>query len=86
MSINYSLLHIALMHYNKDISNLLISYGSDIFAKKNYGMTALHFAYESSFKRAIKLILSPDVDANLENDFVLTALQTAVQKGINDLI
>lgn len=49
-------------------------------------MTALHFAYKSSFKRAIELILSPDVDANLENDFVLTALQTAVQKGINDLI
>ncbi len=76
----------AASYCEKDIVELLLSYGADANLQTDEGSTALMFASTKGSKEIVELLLSHGADANLQADDGVTALMCAASHNHGDIV
>ena len=64
-----NLLHIAAQLGDVNTIALLVDAGVNINQKGDMGFTALHYAYDGKYSRAIEFLLAHGASAEIENEF-----------------
>ena len=72
-------LHRAASEGHKEIVELLIAKGADVYAKANqFGGTPLHFAANNGHNEIVKILIAKGAEVNAKNDLSFTPLDTAI--------
>jgi ankyrin repeat protein len=74
-------LHIAAMHNNKDVLQLLLTNKAEVNSRERNGATPLHIAAMMGNKEIVKLLLVNKADVNARDEYGATPLHLAAQKG-----
>jgi ankyrin repeat protein/beta-lactamase regulating signal transducer with metallopeptidase domain len=80
-----TLLHLACMRTNKEITHVLIDNGADVGARDNAGATPLHMAAFRGQIDAVRLLLAAGADVNARSNRQQTALSAAKAGGHDEI-
>ncbi len=81
-----TLLHIASIVGNTEVSQKLIDLGLDIRAKNNDGNTILHYASYGGHEKIVRLLLDLGVDSTVQNNAGETALDMGIKYSYVEVV